>query len=64
MIYRGFRIADESQRPAKVEFVIYEPLRGHWRKVATAKAHTQAEAKIDALLIERERLFGQASSRP
>jgi hypothetical protein len=63
MIYRGFRIADESRRPAKVEFVIYETFRGHWRRVAIATAHCQAEAMVDALLAKRERLFGTASAR-
>lgn len=57
MLYRGFRIQDES-KGGTVTIVIYETCRGHWRKVTTANAFSIAEALVDQLLENREKLFG------
>jgi hypothetical protein len=63
MLYRGFRIANESTG-SSVSFVIYETHRAHWRKIASANAVSVAERLVDDLLLARERLFGQLGGTP
>ena len=58
MIYRGLRIENEPKAGGPA-FVIYETHRGHWRRVTSTSAYSQAEAIVDRMLAERERLFGK-----
>lgn len=55
MLYRGFRI---TQEPAGPPVAVHTVCRGHWRKVATADTVAQAEAIVDRILADRDRLSG------
>jgi hypothetical protein len=63
MLYRGFRITDESTSTAAV-FGIYETFRGNWRLIATANAMATAEAVVDQTLLGREVLLGGVMHSP